>query len=315
MKSLRIAYMGTPHFAIGPLEALIESDHQVVVVVTAPDKKSGRGKKIHPSPVKSFSGANKLPILQPTNLKDPEFIDKLRGFKPDLMVVVAFRMLPKVVWGIPPYGTINLHGSLLPQYRGAAPIHWAIINGEKETGVTTFFINQHIDTGAVISQKKIEIETQETTGSLSDKLQSLGSDLVINTVDLIASGKVIPKPQPASEDFKPAPKLSRENTRLDWSMNGQKIERMVRGLFPLPSAWTELKSDGHSYRCKIHKVVFESKKHQNHFGKIIVENKQIITFVEGGILSILSIQLPNKKALSAKELLNGFSFSEDAMFL
>ena len=307
--------MGTPHFAIGPLEALTKSKHEVVVVVTAPDRKAGRGKKVQPSPVKTFSETHGLPLLQPTNLKDSDFIASLQAFQPDLIVVVAFRMLPKVVWQMPAYGTFNLHASLLPQYRGAAPIHWAVINGEKETGVSTFFIDEHIDTGAVIAQKKTEIQAHETTGSLSDRLELLGSGLVVETVGLIASGKATPIPQVFSEDLKPAPKLSRENTRIDWSINGQEIERWVKGLSPLPSAWSELTTDGQSLTCKIHEAVFEHHEHQYHNGKIIVQNKRIRVYVEGGILNILNIQLPNKKPLTAKELLNGFSFSEEASFL
>lgn len=314
MKSLRIAYMGTPHFAIGPLEALTKSKHEVVVVVTAPDRKAGRGKKLQASPVKTFSETHRLPVLQPTNLKDPDFVAQLKAFKPDLIVVVAFRMLPKLVWALPPYGTFNLHASLLPQYRGAAPIHWAVINGEKETGVTTFFIDQQIDTGAVIAQKKTEIQAHETTGSLSDRLQSLGSELVVETVELIASGQATPVPQVFSENLKPAPKLSRENTRIDWSKNGEQIERWVRGLCPNPSAWTHLSTNGQHLTCKIHDAVFEPKAHQEACGKISIENKQIFVYVEGGILNVLNIQLPNKKSLTAKELLNGFEFSDDAHF-
>lgn len=314
MKSLRIAYMGTPHFAIDPLEALTKSKHEVVVVVTAPDRKAGRGKKLQASPVKTFSETHRLPVLQPTNLKDPDFVAQLKAFKPDLIVVVAFRMLPKLVWALPPYGTFNLHASLLPQYRGAAPIHWAVINGEKETGVTTFFIDQQIDTGAVIAQKKTEIQAYETTGSLSNRLQSLGCELVVETVELIASGQATPVPQVFSENLKPAPKLSRENTRIDWSKNGEQIERWVRGLCPNPSAWTHLSTNGQHLTCKIHDAVFEPKAHQEACGKISIENKQIFVYVEGGILNVLNIQLPNKKSLTAKELLNGFEFSDDAHF-
>lgn len=315
MKSLRIAYMGTPRFAIGPLDALIRSKHQVVVVVTAADKKSGRGKKIHPSPVKTFSQDNKLPLLQPTNLKDPDFINQLSEFQPDIIVVVAFRMLPKAVWKLPPLGTFNLHASLLPQYRGAAPIHWAVINGEKETGVTTFFIDQHIDTGAVIAQKKIKIHQNETTGSLSEKLESLGSGLVVETVDMIASNQVKPQPQIYSKDLKFAPKLFKTNTRIDWAKYGKEIERLVRGLYPSPTAWTQLINDGDRQICKIHEAVFESHDHNKSNGSIFVKDKQIFVNVNGGILKIHKIQLPNKKSLSSKELLNGFSFAEKACFV
>lgn len=315
MKSLRIAYMGTPHFAIGPLEALTKSKHQVVVVVTAADKKSGRGKKISPSPVKTFSQDNKLPLLQPANLKDPDFINELSAFQPDIIVVVAFRMLPRAVWELPPYGTFNLHASLLPQYRGAAPIHWAVINGDKETGVTTFFIDQNIDTGAVIAQKKIEIQPHETTGSLSKKLESLGSSLVVETVDMIASNKVTPQPQVCSKDLKSAPKLFKVNTRIDWDKSGKEIERLIRGLHPSPTAWTQLVNSGDSQTCKIHEAIFEPHEHNRSNGSIFIKDKQIFVNVIGGILKICKIQLPNKKSLSSKELLNGFSFTEGAYFV
>ena len=315
MKSLRIAYMGTPHFAIGPLEALTKSRHQVVVVVTAADKKSGRGKKIQPSPVKIFSQNNQLPILQPTNLKEPDFIDQLSAFKPDIIVVVAFRMLPREVWELPPYGTFNLHASLLPKYRGAAPIHWAVINGETQTGVTTFFIDQHIDTGAVIAQKKIDIQANETTGSLSEKLESLGSGLVVETVNMIASNQVTAQPQICSENLKSAPKLFKVNTRIDWAKSGNEIERLIRGLHPSPTAWTQLINDGESQICKIHQAVFEPCDHKNSNGSIFIEDKQIFINVVGGVLKIHKIQLPNKKSLNSKELLNGFSFLENAYFV
>jgi methionyl-tRNA formyltransferase len=307
--------MGTPHFAIGPLEALTKSKHQVVVVVTAADKKSGRGKKISPSPVKTFSQDNKLPLLQPANLKDPDFINELSAFQPDIIVVVAFRMLPRAVWELPPYGTFNLHASLLPQYRGAAPIHWAVINGDKETGVTTFFIDQNIDTGAVIAQKKIEIQPHETTGSLSKKLESLGSSLVVETVDMIASNKVTPQPQVCSKDLKSAPKLFKVNTRIDWDKSGKEIERLIRGLHPSPTAWTQLVNSGDSQTCKIHEAIFEPHEHNRSNGSIFIKDKQIFVNVIGGILKICKIQLPNKKSLSSKELLNGFSFTEGAYFV
>ena len=236
--------MGTPAFAIAPLQQILESEHKVVAVITAPDRKSGRGKKLTPSPIKVFCEENDLPVLQPPNLKDPVLITQLRKLAPDVMVVVAFRMLPKQVWTIPANGTFNLHASLLPKYRGAAPIHWAIINGEQQTGVTTFFINEQIDTGEIITQKSLSIGLNENAGQLSNRLEELGATLTLETLDLIATNRVNSSPQPNSNQASLAPKLTRENTKLQWDQEGKRIERKVRGLQPFPCAWTMLSSNG-----------------------------------------------------------------------
>ena len=306
--------MGTPAFAISPLQQILESEHKVVAVITAPDRKSGRGKKLTPSPIKVFCEENDLPVLQPPNLKDPVLITQLRKLAPDVMVVVAFRMLPKQVWTIPANGTFNLHASLLPKYRGAAPIHWAIINGEQQTGVTTFFINEQIDTGEIITQKSLSIGLNENTGQLSNRLEELGATLTLETLDLIATNRVNSSPQPNSNQASLAPKLTRENTKLQWDQEGKRIERKVRGLQPFPCAWTMLSSNGQLLYCKIHDVDFIERKQPLEYGKIFVENQQIMVAVPNGTIHVKRLQLPNKKPMSDKELLNGYSIDAQAFF-
>ena len=306
--------MGTPAFAISPLQQILESEHKVVAVITAPDRKSGRGKKLTPSPIKVFCEENDLPVLQPPNLKDPALITQLRKLTPDVMVVVAFRMLPKEVWTIPPNGTFNLHASLLPKYRGAAPIHWAIINGEQQTGVTTFFVNEQIDTGEIITQKSLSIGLDENTGQLSNRLEELGATLTLETLDLIATNRVNSSPQPNSNQASLAPKLTRENTKLQWDQEGKRIERKVRGLQPFPCAWTMLSSNGQVLYCKIYDVDFIERKQPLEYGKIFVENQQIMVAVPNGTIHVKRLQLPNKKPMSDKELLNGYSIDAQAFF-
>ena len=306
--------MGTPAFAILPLQQILESEHKVVAVITAPDRKSGRGKKLTPSPIKVFCEENDLPVLQPPNLKDPALITQLHELAPDVMVVVAFRMLPKEMWSIPPNGTFNLHASLLPKYRGAAPIHWAIINGEKQTGVTTFFINEQIDTGEIITQKSLSIGLDENTGQLSNRLEELGATLTLETIDLIATNRVNSNPQPNNNQASLAPKLTRENTQLQWDQEGQCIERKVRGLQPFPCAWTMLSNNDQLLYCKIHDVDFIERKQPLEDGKIFVENQQIMVAVPNGTIHVKRIQLPNKKTMSDKELLNGYSIDAKASF-
>ena len=306
--------MGTPAFAILPLQQILESEHKVVAVITAPDRKSGRGKKLTPSPIKVFCEENDFPVLQPPNLKDPALITQLHELAPDVMVVVAFRMLPKEMWSIPPNGTFNLHASLLPKYRGAAPIHWAIINGEKQTGVTTFFINEQIDTGEIITQKSLSIGLDENTGQLSNRLEELGATLTLETIDLIATNRVNSNPQPNNNQASLAPKLTRENTQLQWDQEGQCIERKVRGLQPFPCAWTMLFNNDQLLYCKIHDVDFIERKQPLEDGKIFVENQQIMVAVPNGTIHVKRLQLPNKKPMSDKELLNGYSVDAKASF-
>ena len=306
--------MGTPAFAISPLQQILESEHKVVAVITTPDRKSGRGKKLTPSPIKVFCEENDLPVLQPPNLKDPVLITQLRELAPDVMVVVAFRMLPKEVWSIPPNGTFNLHASLLPKYRGAAPIHWAIINGEHQTGVTTFFINEKIDTGEIITQKSLSIGLDENTGQLSNRLEELGATLTLETLDLIATNRVNSIPQHNNNQASMAPKLTRENTQLQWDQEGQCIERKVRGLQPFPCAWTMLSNNDQLLHCKIHDVDFIDRKQPFEDGKIFVENQQIMVAVPNGTIHLKRLQLPNKKTMSDKELLNGYYIDAKASF-
>jgi methionyl-tRNA formyltransferase len=306
--------MGTPAFALSPLQKILESKHKVVAVITAPDRKSGRGKQLTASPIKVFSQEQGLPVLQPPNLKDPALISQLRELAPDVMVVVAFRMLPKEVWSIPTKGTFNVHASLLPKYRGAAPIHWAIINGEKETGVTTFFINEQIDTGEIIAQKSLRIHLEENTGQLSNRLEKLGAELALETLDLIASNQVKSSPQPQNEPESMAPKLTRNNTQIHWDHDGELVERHIRGLQPFPCAWTTLHNNGQAMYCKIHEVDFIGRKQPLEDGQIFVENQQIMVAVPNGTIHVKRLQLPNKKPMSDKELLNGYSIDAKASF-
>lgn len=237
-KQARIIFMGTPDFAVASLQALLNADLNVVAVVTAPDRPSGRGLQLTPSPVKKAAEGAGLPVLQPEKLRDPQFLEQLASFRADLQVVVAFRMLPEVVWAMPTIGTFNLHGSLLPQYRGAAPINWAIINGETETGVTTFFIEKEIDTGQMIFGDTEPIHPDDTAGTLHDRLMVRGANLVVRTVQAIEAGEYPRTPQPDATDLKPAPKLHRETTQIDWNQPAQQVRNFVRGLSPFPTAWT-----------------------------------------------------------------------------
>ena len=313
MKPLRIIYMGTPAFAISPLQKILDSEHEVIAVVTAPDKKSGRGKQLTASPIKVFCTQNNLPILQPPNLKDDSFVSELKEHNADVFVVVAFRMLPKEVWSIPSKGSFNLHASLLPKYRGAAPIHWAIIYGEEETGVTTFFINEQIDRGEIIAQKQTTILPDENTGNLSNRLESLGADLVLETLQSIAAGKVNTIPQPKTEEYL-APKLKRENTQLQWNEDGKVIERFVRGLQPYPCAWTSLENNGTSTYCKIHQVEFFEGEQILQPGRVFTDNRKLMVSVQNGSIHVKRLQLQNKKPMSDFELLNGYKMNSEAYF-
>ena len=313
MKPLRIIYMGTPAFAISPLQKILDSEHEVIAVVTAPDKKSGRGKQLTASPIKVFCTENNLPILQPPNLKDESFVSELKEHNADVFVVVAFRMLPKEVWSIPSKGSFNLHASLLPKYRGAAPIHWAIINGEEETGVTTFFINEQIDTGEIIVQKQTTILPDENTGNLCNRLESLGADLVLETLQSIAAGKINTIPQPKTEEHL-APKLKRENTQVQWNQDGKVIERFVRGLQPYPCAWTSLQNNGTSTYCKIHQVEFFEGKQMHQPGRVFIDNRKLMVSVQNGSIHVKRLQLQNKKPMSDFELLNGYEINDQAYF-
>lgn len=306
--------MGTPDFAVGVLSKLVTSGKQVVGVVTAADKPAGRGRKLRPSAVKTYAESQQLPVLQPTKLRDPEFLEALEAMGANLFVIVAFRMLPKLVWNMPEYGTFNLHASLLPHYRGAAPINWAIIQGEAETGVTTFFIDEKIDTGAIIASKAIPVASRETAGSLHDKLMELGGELVVETVTSIEAGDVTPKAQPQDAEFKEAPKLHADNTRIDWNWDVQKIDRFVRGLSPFPAAWTQLDQEGDPVRVKIYLGAPVETQHDLAAGTLLQEKNSLKVAVSNGYFEIVELQLPGKRKMKTTDLLNGFSFEKEAKF-
>ena len=305
MNSLKIIFMGTPEFAVQSLDALIYNNYEVKAVVTAPDKKSGRGNKINFSDVKKYTIEKKLRLLQPKNLKEIDFINELKSINADIFIVVAFRMLPKVIWEIPKKGTINLHASLLPQLRGAAPIHWAIIEGLKKTGVTTFFINEKIDFGNIIEQKQVEIEDFENTGNLYEKLKKIGSLLLLSTLELISEDKFKIIKQSNSENLLKAPKLNKLNTRIDWNESGQKIFNMIRGLSPYPSAWTISEKTGKI--LKLYNVIFRNEKKSFELnGLISINNNLMKIYVKDGYLEVIELQLEGKKRMNSKEFVNGF---------
>lgn len=316
MNKERIIFMGTPEFAAHALEELIANNYNIVAVITAVDKPAGRGRKINESAVKKIALKHRIPILQPPNLKNERFIKALESFKATIQVVVAFRMLPEVVWRMPSKGTFNLHASLLPEYRGAAPINWAIINGESKTGVTTFFIDEKIDTGEIILNKEVEITEDETAGSLHDRLMIEGGHLIQSTIDLIAQNEIKTQPQPQNNtSLKKAPKLFKENCRISWNDNVSKAKQMIHGLSPYPGAWTELLVDGKKLSLKIFKVLAHQENHGEEFGTIKSTKKEIRIYASDGFLIVQELQLQGKRKMNAKDFLNGFSFSEGAKVL
>jgi len=310
MEKLRIIFMGTPEFAVGILDTIIKNKYEVVGVITAADKPAGRGQKIKYSAVKEYALANNLTLLQPTNLKDENFLAELKALNANLQIVVAFRMLPKVVWEMPSLGTFNLHASLLPNYRGAAPINWAIINGETKTGVTTFFIDDKIDTGAMILNSEIDIEPEETAGQLHDRLMHLGSTTVIDTLKVIENGNVTTTIQEDNDDIKTAYKLNKENCKIDWTKSGAEINNLIRGLSPYPASWCYLKDQNEELNIKIYEAKLISESHSYEIGKLISSKKEIKIAIKDGFIQLLSLQFPGKKRMLASELLNGVSFSE-----
>ncbi|MGN7808232.1 methionyl-tRNA formyltransferase [Flavobacterium sp. 22076] len=312
MEKLRIIFMGTPEFAVGILDTIIKNNYDVVGVITAADKPAGRGQKIKYSAVKEYALANNLTLLQPTNLKDESFLAELKALNANLQIVVAFRMLPKVVWEMPSLGTFNLHASLLPNYRGAAPINWAIINGETKTGVTTFFIDDKIDTGAMILNSEIAIEPAENAGQLHDRLMNLGSTTVIDTLKVIENGNVITTIQEDNEDIKTAYKLNKENCKIDWTKSGDEINNLIRGLSPYPAAWCFLKDKNEELNIKIYEAKLLEEAHSYEAGKLISGKKEIKIAIKNGFIQLLSLQLPGKKRMQVAELLNGITFSNEA---
>lgn len=319
-EDLRIVYMGTPEFAVESLRCLVEGGYNVVGVITMPDKPAGRGHKLQYSPVKQYALEHGLPLLQPEKLKDEAFLEQLRAWKADLQIVVAFRMLPQVVWAMPPLGTFNLHASLLPQYRGAAPINWAVINGEVETGITTFFLKQEIDTGEVIQQVRVPIADTDDVGAVHDRLMMLGGKLVTETVDAILNNTVRTIPQEQMQvtgEFHAAPKIFKETCRIDWNRPVKQIYDFIRGLSPHPTAWTELHQEGQE---PVVLKIYESEKlslaHEFPVGTVQTDGKTYLRVaVPDGFIGLRSLQLPGKKRLRVDELLRGFRLSEPAKVL
>lgn len=298
--------MGTPEFAVASLDALVGGGYNVVGVVTMPDKPAGRGYKMQFSAVKEYALAHNLPLLQPEKLKNEEFLDALRALHADLQIVVAFRMLPEVVWGMPPLGTFNLHGSLLPQYRGAAPINWAIINGEQETGVTTFFLQQEIDTGDLILQKRTPITDGDNAGTIHDRLMSIGAAAVVETVDCIIAGNAPKTPQPQGVTLKSAPKIFKETCRVDWKQSCHQIFNFVRGLSPYPAAWSVLHTDDKTIDIKLFEVTREPAAHTLQAGQVVCDGKNYLKVaVADGFVKIESLQPAGKKRMSAADWLRG----------
>ncbi len=312
-EDLRIVYMGTPEFAVESLRVLVEGGYNVVGVITMPDKPIGRhGSVLQASPVKQYALSKGLPLLQPEKLKDETFLAALRGWHADLQVVVAFRMLPEAVWAMPPLGTFNLHAALLPQYRGAAPINWAVINGETETGVTTFFLTHGMDTGKIIRQKRLPIADTDDAGTVYDALMHLGAGLVLETVDLILSGEVHAIEQSAcgvpDSELRPAPKIFKETCRIDWRQPLKPIYDFIRGISPYPAAWTELvQPDGTRLSLKVYQTEKRPAGHALPAGTVCSDAKSYLDIaVEGGYLRLLSLQLAGKKRMPAADFLNGF---------
>ena len=329
MEKLRIVYLGTPDFAVEPLRRLLELQHadsacgyEVVGVVTMPDKViNKRGTQLLMSPVKQFAVANELPVLQPVSLKDEEFQTALRAWNADLQIVVAFRMLPESVWNMPRLGTFNLHASLLPQYRGAAPINWAIINGDKETGVTTFFLKHEIDTGDVIRRDVVAIDESDNAGTLHDKLMLVGGEAVLSTVKEIVAGTVAAIPQDnmygSVEELRPAPKIFRDTCRIDWSKTVQQVYDFVRGMSPYPAAWCELTDNsGSGIALKVYNVVKEFCAHDKAPGTIVTDGKNFFKVaVQDGYVSLADVQLAGKKRMNVVDFLRGFSTEGISMLL
>ncbi|HDR51740.1 MAG TPA: methionyl-tRNA formyltransferase [Mariniphaga anaerophila] len=319
-KNLRIVFMGTPGFAVASLKRLVENGYNVVGVITAPDKPAGRGKKLTESEVKKYAVEKGLKVLQPEKLKNPEFLEELKLLQADLQVVVAFRMLPEVVWNMPRLGTFNLHASLLPQYRGAAPLNWAIINGEPKTGVTTFLLDHKIDTGKILFYRKIKIGENDTVGNIHDRLMELGAGLVIETVDALAAGKVNPIPQAElmqEENIKHAPKIFKEDCKIDWAKNVETVRNLIRGLSPYPAAWCNLvhKETGRTVPCKIFFAQPVIAAETANPGTIDSDDETYLNVACGnGWLEITDLQLSGKKRLETSDFLRGFRRVYDYYF-
>ena len=307
--------MGTPDFAVESLKRLVEGGYNVVGVITMPDKPIGRHQDtLQASPVKKYAVEHGLTVLQPANLKDSTFIEELRDLKADLQIVVAFRMLPEAVWNMPRLGTFNLHASLLPQYRGAAPINWAVINGDKETGVTTFFLKHEIDTGDIIQQVRIPIEDTDNAGIIHDKLMTIGGDLVLETVDNIIAGTVksMPQNEVATEvSLRPAPKIFKDTCQIDWQKGLKKVYDFIRGLSPYPAAWTTLQNGDKTQVLKIFETEKIEERHDVPVGSVLIEDKHMLVALCDGMLSLKVVQIAGKKRMKVEEFLNGFHVNGD----
>ena len=315
MKDLRIVFMGTPEFATTILKKLVGENYTIAGVITAPDRPAGRGRKLQESDVKKYASEQGLRVLQPTNLKNEEFLAELKSLEANLQIVVAFRMLPKVVWAMPQLGTFNLHASLLPDYRGAAPINWAIINGETETGVTTFFIDEKIDTGEIILQERTTIDPEDNAGTLHDKLMHLGAELVVKTVKQIASGDIKTQKQVTSEPVKKAFKIHKDTCKIDWTQSLETIHNHIRGLSPYPAAWSNFINGENEMTLKIYKSTIEKDDHNFDIGNVFHTKKEIKVAVKNGFIKLLELQLPGKKKMKTQDVLNGLEIENFARML
>lgn len=317
-KDLRIVFMGTPEFAVASLRRLVEEGYNIVAVVTTPDKPAGRGQRLHESDVKVAARELGLPILQPERLRDEAFVEAMRALEPDLGIVIAFRMLPEVIWAMPRLGTFNLHASLLPEYRGAAPINWAVINGETETGITTFLLNHEIDKGAIIGQKREPITDDDTVGTMYDKLMRSGCDLVVETVERVAAGNYEAREQMHIDEatLKPAPKIFKDDCRIDWSWEGRRIVNFVRGLSPYPAAWTPMYIDGEERgSAKIFRVTFSASEHKRTAGTVESDGKSSLRVAcQDGWVEIHELQVAGKRRMAVRDLLLGLRNIEDYTF-
>ncbi|MBK1897884.1 methionyl-tRNA formyltransferase [Chryseobacterium paridis] len=314
MKSLKVVFLGTPEFAKTALEAIHQSHHEVVGVITVADKASGRGQKIHQSPVKIYADENNLAVFQPEKLRNPEFLQQIKELDADVFVVVAFRMMPKVLFEMPKIGTFNLHASLLPDYRGAAPINYAVINGEEKTGVTTFFINEKIDEGNILLQKELEILPDENVGSLHDRLMNIGSELIVSTLDGLAEDSIKERPQPNVEHPKNAFKIFKEDTKINWNAPSKTIHQFILGMSPYPAAFTTLKIGEEDKGLKIFGGKFEILNHDKATGTLEISKNTFKIYTEDGIYEPLELQLEGKKRMNIKDFLNGFrNFDEIKM--
>ena len=306
MKSLKVVFFGTPDFAQASLEAIHNSNHKVVGVVTVADKQAGRGQKIQESPVKKFAIENTLPVFQPEKLRNPNFLNEIKSLEADVFVVVAFRMMPKILFEMPEIGTFNLHASLLPDYRGAAPINFAIINGEQKTGATTFFINEKIDEGNILLQESLDVFPDENAGSLHDRLMEMGAKLVVKTLDGLAENSIEEKPQPFVENPKNAFKIFKEDTKINWNQNTEMVYNFIRGMSPYPAAFTTLKIGDEAKNLKIFKGNYEVKSHVNEVEMVKISKNEFEIYTKDGVYFPLEVQLEGKKRMEIKDFLNGF---------